>query len=227
MTNVKLSKRLYTIAQMVEQESIIADVGCDHALLDIYLTKNGIVKKAYACDITSGALKQATKNIKLYNAINVETRLGNGLNTLKKEDNIDTIVISGLGNHTIIDILSNDISILKNIRTLIIQSNTKVIEIRKKITKMGYYIQDEKLVLEKNIIYTIIKFGKGKRKYNSKDYIFGPVLLKNKNELFNKIIDSEIYKSKRMLCKIPYTKVCKRLKIYRDIIVLNSEKLKK
>ena len=37
MTSIKLSKRLNEIAKLVNKDSILADVGCDHALLDIYL----------------------------------------------------------------------------------------------------------------------------------------------------------------------------------------------
>ena len=40
MINVKLSKRLKAIADLVDKDSKIIDVGCDHALLDIYLLKN-------------------------------------------------------------------------------------------------------------------------------------------------------------------------------------------
>ena len=222
MTNVKLSKRLSTIANMVDKRSIVADIGCDHALLDIYLTSNNISKKSYACDITEGAIKQAIRNIKLYNARHVLTRLADGLNAIKKEDKVDTVIISGLGNHTIIDILTNNNGILDNVSTLIIQSNTKVSEIRKNVTQMGYYIKDEKLVLERNIIYTIIKFSKGSRKYSKEDYLFGPILLKNRNLLFNKIIDEEINKNNKILNKIPRNKIFKRIKIYKDIMYLNK-----
>lgn len=227
MTNVKLSKRLSAIANMVGKKSIVADIGCDHALLDIYLTSNNISKKAYACDITEGAINQAIRNIKLYNAKHVLTRFADGLNAIKKEDKVDTVIISGLGNHTIIDILTNNNDILDNVNTLIIQSNTKVSEIRKNVTQIGYYIKDEKLVLERNIIYTIIKFSKGSRKYSKKDYLFGPILLKNRNLLFNKIIDEEINNNNKILNKIPRTKIFKRMKIYKEIMYLNKYKLKK
>ena len=227
MTNVKLSKRLSTIANMVDKKSIVADIGCDHALLDIYLTSNNISKKSYSCDITEGAINQAIRNIRLYNAKHVLTRLADGLNAIKKEDKVDTVIISGLGNHTIIDILTNNNGILDNVSTLIIQSNTKVSEIRKNVTQMGYYIKDEKLVLERNIIYTIIKFSKGSRKYSKKDYLFGPILLKNRDLLFNKIIDEEINKNYKILNRIPRTRIFKRIKIYKDIMYLNKYKLKK
>ena len=72
---IKLSKRLSEIADMINNKNVLLDVGCDHALLDIYLLQNKKIKKAIACDITKGALNQAEKNIKLYNVKNIETRL--------------------------------------------------------------------------------------------------------------------------------------------------------
>ena len=99
MTKINLSKRLLAIANMVEKNSSLLDVGCDHALLDIYLSQNKIVKKAIAADITEGALNQAKKNISLSNVNNIETRQGDGLEVLTKKDRIDTITISGLGNY--------------------------------------------------------------------------------------------------------------------------------
>ena len=47
MTNIKLSKRLSAIASFVSNNAVIADIGCDHALLDIYLSKKKIIKKSY------------------------------------------------------------------------------------------------------------------------------------------------------------------------------------
>lgn len=226
MTNIKLSKRLSLIASLVDKNSVLADIGCDHALLDIYLTKNNIVKKAYACDITDGALMQAEKNIALYDAKNIYIRKGNGFKALNEKDTIDTVVISGLGNQTIIDILSSDKEKLENVNNIIIQSNTKVSEIRKYLTCNGYLITYEKLVLDKKIIYTVIKFSKGYKKYSKKELFYGPILLKNKDKLFNLLIDKSIEENKRILKKIPKTKIIKIFKIYINIICLKKEKIR-
>ena len=93
MTNIKLSKRLSVIASFVLKDAVIADIGCDHALLDIYLSKNNIIKKSLAIDITKGALNQADKNIKLYNAKNIETRLSDGFEKIDIKDNIKNPII--------------------------------------------------------------------------------------------------------------------------------------
>ena len=107
MTNIKLSKRLNAIAGMVTNTKYLADIGCDHALLDIYLIKQKIIEKSIACDITEGALNQAKKNIMINNITKIETRLGDGLEKITAKDRIDTIVLSGLGTVKIREILFN------------------------------------------------------------------------------------------------------------------------
>ena len=60
---MKLSKRLQTIADFVKKNSVVADIGTDHAHIPIYLIKNNIIDKAYACDINKGPLEKAKENI--------------------------------------------------------------------------------------------------------------------------------------------------------------------
>ena len=53
---MKISNRLKSIAGLVTEKDVIADIGCDHAYLDIYLVKNKIVPKAYVSDVNLNAL---------------------------------------------------------------------------------------------------------------------------------------------------------------------------
>ena len=198
-------------------------MGCDHALLDIYLTKNNIVKKAIATDITNGAINMALKNVSYYDCLNVDVRLGDGLDTLKKEDKVSLIIMSGLGNQKIVSILNNNKEKICNVNELIIQSNTGYYELRKEVVKLGYFIEDEVLIKENNIIYVIIKFKKGKRRYSNKQLYFGPILLKNKDTLFKELICKDINKNKLILDNLPSKKVLKRLELNLKIKKLKKE----
>lgn len=222
MTNIKLSKRLSVIASFVPNNAVIADIGCDHALLDIYLSKKNIIKKSFALDITKGALNQADKNIKLYNAKNIETRLSDGFEKIDIKDNIDTVIMSGLGDAKIITILKEAEEKLDKVNNIIIQSNVGVSNIRVYLTCNGYYIDNEKLVKENNIIYTVISFKKGRKKYIKKEIEFGPVLLRNKDELFNELIMNRINKNNYVINKLPKNKLIKKISLK-----INNHKLKK
>lgn len=222
MTNIKLSKRLSVIASLVPENAVIADIGCDHALLDIYLSKKKIIKKSFAIDITKGALNQADKNIKLYNAKNIETRLSDGFEKIDIKDNVDTVIMSGLGDAKIINILKEAEEKLNKVNNIIIQSNVGVSNIRVYLTCNGYYIDNEKLVKENNIIYTVISFKKGYKRYTKKEIEFGPVLLRNKDELFNELIINRINKNNYIINKLPKNKLIKKM-----FLKINNHKLKK
>ena len=215
---IKISKRLEAISSLVPINSNIIDIGCDHALLDIYLYQKKISNKIIASDINNNALNNAKENIEKNKLSKyIETRLGNGLDTLNKEDNIDTIVISGMGAHTIVGILKNNKYKLGNIKTIIIQSNTKLEFLRKEVTKLNYLIEDEIMVEDNKKTYTIIKLIKGKKKYTKKELYFGPILLKRKNNLFIENAKKELQKLNIYLKFLPKNRLLDRYKIKKEI----------
>ena len=205
---MNLSKRLQAVATLVDVNARVIDVGCDHAYLDIYLTQNND-NKCIATDINKNALEIAKKNIKKYNLEDkIETKLTNGLTDIKVNDN-DNIVISGMGTYTILEILkTNNLS-----NTLIISSNNNIEILRREVINLGYYIDSEIFIIDKNKPYIIIKFIKGIKKYSKLDILLGPIL-KNNIE-YKKYI---IKKYKNILNNISKKKVLLRLK-YRIIII--------
>ncbi len=63
MAEIKLSKRLQKVFDLVPECGIFADVGTDHALLPIKAVMEGKAKKAILTDINEGPLRAADKNI--------------------------------------------------------------------------------------------------------------------------------------------------------------------
>ena len=215
---IKLSKRLEAISSLVPVNSKVIDVGCDHALLDIYLYQHKISNKIIASDVNENALNNAKENIKEHKLTNqIETRLGNGLDTLNEKDNIDTVIMSGIGAHTIIGILKNNYHKLKNINTIIIQSNTKLFFLRKEMMKLNYKIDNEIIVLDNKKTYIIIKYIKGTQKYTKKELCFGPILLKNNSKLFEDYKKIELEKLHMILKLLPKNKIIERYKIKKEI----------
>ena len=207
---MKLPKRLASIASVIDENTNVIDVGCDHALLDIYLTINN-KNKCIATDINENALSVAKNNIKKYKLENkINTEISNGLKNIDIPNN-NTIVISGMGASTIIDIVSN--SNINEIDNLIIQSNNYLYKLRKEIVKLGFYIVDEVVVEDKKKYYVVIKFKKGKKKYKYFDYYYGPVLKKKKNREY---IENLIFKNNKIIKSLPYNKVLFKLKLIRN-----------
>lgn len=180
----KLSRRLEVVASYVRDNSKVIDIGCDHGFLSIFLAKKYDNIKIIASDINENALSNAIENINKMNLQDkIDVRLGNGLDVISALE-IDTIVISGMGTNTIVGILKYSRDKLTCVKDIIVQSNTDLYFLRKNITSLGYYIEDETLVLDKNIIYTVIKFSKGKKRYSYKELYLGPILLLKNDDLF-------------------------------------------
>lgn len=212
-----LSIRLKEIASFIPDNVKMVDIGCDHALLDIYLYKNKKNIKIIASDINENALEQAKKNIKKYKLDkSIETRLSNGLDNINS-DEIDTIVISGMGSHTIVGILRMNQKKLINVGNIIIQSNNHIDFLRERILELNYYIDSEKLVKDNNIIYTIISFKKGKKRYNKKEIYFGPYLLKENSNLFKEKNKQDLEKLEYLYKIIPKSHILHRIKIKNKI----------
>ena len=206
---MKINNRLKTIGDLVPLSSYPLDIGCDHALLSIYLVKEKGIKKAVASDNKSGPLKKAKENVKFYKVKDkVELIEAEGLNSYK--EGIDTITISGMGGLNINRILENNKSYLKNINTIILSPNNYSIAVKRKLLKLGYYISDEKLVKENNIIYQILVFTKGRKYYSYKKLYLGPVLMTKKDELTKEYYKRELETKKSLLEALPksfYSKI--------------------
>ena len=75
---ISLSKRLERIASYIDKDDIVLDVGCDHALLDIVLSKK-YSKIYYASDLRESALDMARANIKKYKFKNIQCKYYNNI----------------------------------------------------------------------------------------------------------------------------------------------------
>ena len=198
---MKLSNRLSAITEYVAPEDKIIDIGCDHALLDVYIA-NEMGKRLIASDIHEGAVNNAAKNIEKYDALSmIDLRLGNGLNIVNSEE-INTIIIAGMGFHTIKDILSNSEK-MTNVNKIIVQSNTDVVKLRKFVISLGFMINREQLVKDGDIIYNVIEFLKGEEKYTYEEIYFGPKILENKDELFKEYYSKKLLKYENLLLQLP------------------------
>lgn len=189
---MKISKRLETIASLIPNNSKVIDVGCDHALLDIYLCHEKDCE-CIASDVNKNALDQAKYNILRFHAKNVKTVLTNGLEGIPLNPQ-DIVVISGMGTSTIKEIVDTD----DMPNRMIISTHTDFEELRKHMVTRGFQIQNEKYVEEKGKHYIIIDFVRGVSNYSEEDLKFGPILKKNLQYLEN-----EICKVLEIIEKIP------------------------
>ena len=213
---MKLSKRLETIVSFINNEDKVLDVGCDHAYIDIYIALNKKNKLIIASDISKKVINIAKNNIskyKLENRIKIYQTPG----TTNINDDYDTIIIAGMGSNTILDILKNT----RIVKKLIISSNNNWDTIRKDICNLGYHISNEKLVFEKNKLYSVMVFEKHKKRISKKELLIGKYSKYNINE-YNIYLKEIRY----IYFKIPKSKVLKKLH-YKYIIICLKRYLRK
>lgn len=219
---MKINARLKKIGDLVEANSFCLDVGCDHALLDIYLVNKKKNIKAIASDIAEGPLEQAKNNIKRERLEDkIETRLGSGLKTYT--DEINTVIISGMGGRNIIGICKEDLKVLKKIDTLIISPNNYQEDVKRFLTKNGFYIENEEFVKDKRFIYQIIIFKRGKKRYTKKEYFFGPVFLIKKGPLFREYYLRELKSREILITMLPNNHKLKKYKLNKEIQMIKNE----
>lgn len=147
-----ISKRLNKISSHIKGKRM-ADIGTDHGLVPIFLIENKIVDYAIAADISKPSLQKAIDLAKEKN-IEMDARLGDGMEVLNPEDGIETVVIAGMGGVLIGEILSAS-EISKNVR-LILQPMQGAKELRKYLFENGYEIIDEDVVYEDDRYFEII-----------------------------------------------------------------------
>jgi len=197
-----LSKRLKSLVKYVLKTDNIIDIGCDHALLDIYLVKNNYLDKLIVSDVHKDALNCGISNIRKEGLDSkIEARLGNGLEVLDETDNIDTILISGMGTRTILEILNNPY--LNKVDKLILQSNRDYDILRQEVIKLGFFIDKEEVIVDNNKLYITIVFLRGSKDITDEEIKYGTnnminkeiyynYLITKKNEILNRVENEEL-----------------------------------
>lgn len=154
MMTVKLSPRLLAVAELVDTNGSVCDVGTDHALLPCYLYSRG-VKDITASDINDGPLVAARETIEKYIGADCPIRLVKS-DGLRNIDYADNVIVAGMGGELIARIVS-ECSFLKPDISFILQPMTKAEILRRELYKNGFRITDEKTAEEGEKLYVIIK----------------------------------------------------------------------
>ena len=211
-----ISNRIKTIASLIYPYKRIADIGCDHGYLVIEAFLNYNIDYAVAVDNKKGPLASAKSNLGEYNLSNkVRFSLSSGISDI--DEDTEVVVISGMGGTLITQILSEKEK-LKNVKRLILQPNRNSYELRKFLMINGYKITSEKLVYEEEKYYEIIQAEIGEIIYTDDELLFGPILLKEKSEIFTMKLKDELKRLNEIESKVE--KVVLRIKKLEEILCL-------
>ena len=119
-----LSDRLLACAGLVRPGSRVADIGCDHGYLGIYLLTQGIAASMIEADINEGPLQSAMRNADKFGVRDQMTfYLSDGARNIPRD--FDTLVCAGMGGDTMIHILENASWLRSDRYRLILQCQSK------------------------------------------------------------------------------------------------------
>ena len=185
MKNVQLSDRLRAVASLAAPGSRIADVGCDHGYIPIYLYLEGRIPGAIAMDVNRGPLLRAEQHIREYGLGKyIETRLSDGVKALAPGE-ADTVIIAGMGGPLMEKILTEGRSVLESVSELILQPQSEIGAFRHYLLEHGYRITAEDMVFEEGKYYPMMKVLHGEQSYGDEtEYLFGRGLLDSRNPGF-------------------------------------------
>lgn len=206
---MELSKRLQAVADLVTSGNRVADVGCDHAYMSIYLVKHKNSPYVLAMDVNEGPLKRADDNIVKYRCQDlIKTRRSNGLEKLEIGE-VDTVLIAGMGGMLTAEILSQDIDITKSMKELILQPQSDIDIVRRLLSHISYSIIEENMVLEDGKYYVMMKAVPNNTvneslyalSHEEHEY-YGRILLESKHPVLKSFLSKERNKCKRIISNL-------------------------
>ena len=160
MRAFELTPRLRLLADWVPPGARLADVGTDHGYLPVWLRLHGRVVSAIACDLREKPLSRARETGRTWGADGVDYRLGNGLAVVSPEE-VDTIVIAGMGGENIAAILARAPWTADGRHTLLLQPQSRAEVLRVFLAENGYAIRREALAEDRGTLYPVMEAGGG------------------------------------------------------------------
>lgn len=199
-----LSARLEAIVRMVPKTRTVADIGCDHGKVAIWLVKNGRAESAICGDLSARSLGKARALADAEGvAHSVSLREGSGFAVIAAGE-AQAAVLAGMGGELMARLLAEGGGKVPEI--LVLSCNRRAGALRGWLCGAGFKIEDEELVLENGIFYPVIRARRGEaRQLSGVEREFGPVLLQKKHRLLGRLVAQRIDKTKAILCALDKT----------------------
>lgn len=211
-----LSFRLKAIVTMVPESETVADIGCDHGKVAVWLLKNKKAKYAVCGDISGRSLDKARKLVASKGFKDaVSLREGSGFDVLDLGE-AQIAVVAGMGGELITSILEKGKDKLPD--TLVLSCNKGSGVMRKWISENGFVIEDEDLVLENRHYYPVIRAKRGdSRPLTDMELEFGPIMLQKKPKLLKHYVSYRVDQTKTIRSKLQKTKAARKEQLISEI----------
>ena len=167
---MELSKRLQAVADLLDCHDRIADIGCDHGFVSIYLIESKKARKCLAMDVNIGPLERAKEHVMEKRlSTYIETRLSDGakaIQFIEKDDGgkkleVDAALIAGMGGRLMIQIIQDSLNKFQSMEEFVLQPQSEIAKVRRFVREIGYHIEKEDMVLEDGKYYPMMKGVRG------------------------------------------------------------------
>ncbi len=185
-----ISKRLLGCADKIQPGSRVADIGCDHGYLGIYLLRQNLASHVIACDLRPKPLQRAKQNAMKYGVQEgLEFRLGSGLTPVAPGE-VDTVVFAGMGGELISILLDQCPWVCDGNIRYILQPQASGNDLRRWLGEHNFSILEEELVQDGRFLYTVMQvcYGGGKILTPGEQYV-SPAMQRKHNPLFSQYLN--------------------------------------
>ncbi len=189
----KFDARLSALFRHLIPCDTIADVGCDHGLVSLYILNANLSNKVVCIDISPKCL-QKTQN--LLQKTKLQDRAvflqSDGLAGAEKLP-INQIVIAGMGGINISNIL-NAMPKLSQDARLILQPMNNITLVRKTLNSLNKTIIRDEIIFDKNKYYHIIVAQNGKQKLTKQQIRCGAVTEDYRSDDYQRWLELKVKK---------------------------------
>ena len=195
---IPISKRLLQCCRFVRPGDVVADIGCDHGYLGIYLLHNKIASRVIASDINPQPLQSAMRNAEKYGVQDhIQFFLSEGVQKIPQD--FDTMVCAGMGADTIISILEGAPWLKRKQYRLILQCQSKTPMLREYLSCHDWHICQETVLRDGRFLYTVMVVCQdaAQPKLSVGQTYFSPALLKSAAPELKEYYESIIFRLKR------------------------------
>ena len=172
---MELSKRLQAVADLLDCHTQVADIGCDHGFVSIYLIESKKASRCLAMDVNRGPLERAREHvIEKRLSTYIETRLSDGareIQFVKDEQGnerleVQAALIAGMGGKLMIQILKDSLVKFQSMEEFVLQPQSEIAKVREFIREIGCHIERENMILEDGKFYPMMKVVRGEKRMN-------------------------------------------------------------
>lgn len=191
--NLPMSNRLLACCGFVRKGDRVADIGCDHGYLGIWLLRQGIARSVIEADVAPQPLDSARRNARKFHTESAMTFcLSDGARQIPRD--FDVMVCAGMGADTIISILTHAPWLKGEGYRLILQCQSKRPELRRWLSEAGYRIRRETLAMDGKFVYTVMEvvYQPGQKLTPAQTYI-SPALLDEPHPLLPAYYDRVLF----------------------------------